>query len=105
MEQLLEAWQQVQAAPVEAPGTPHVWLDFKAPFADPPPVFVPKKPDPGPEPELVLPTDLQKPPVCQPPVPQVRHSVPPPSRDVEQYWWFFDAAAVELRPWSTVHIL
>jgi hypothetical protein len=72
MQQLQEAWQQVQAAPVEAAGTPHLWLDFKAPFADPPPVFVPPKPEPGPEPQLVLPTDLQEPPVYQPPVPQVR---------------------------------
>lgn len=71
LQQLQEAWQQVQAAPVEAAGTPHVWLDFKAPFADPPPVFVSKKPEPGPEPQLVLPTDLQEPPVYQPPAPQV----------------------------------
>ncbi|WIA16292.1 hypothetical protein OEZ85_012995 [Tetradesmus obliquus] len=70
LEQLREAWQQVQAAPIEAAGTPHVWLDFKAPFADPPPVFVPKKPEPGPEPQLVLPTDLQEAPLYQPPVPQ-----------------------------------
>ncbi|KAF6255522.1 hypothetical protein COO60DRAFT_203539 [Scenedesmus sp. NREL 46B-D3] len=70
LEQLHEAWQQVQAAPVAAAGTPHVWLDFRAPFADPPPVFVPNRPEPGPEPQLVLPPDLPQPPIYQPPVPQ-----------------------------------
>jgi hypothetical protein len=46
--QLAEQWAEVQGSEVDAvAGQPMVWLDFKPPFAEPPPVLIPPKPDLG----------------------------------------------------------
>jgi hypothetical protein len=71
LQELHQQWQQVQAAPVAASGLPHVWLNYKPPFAEPPPVFVPPKPEPGPEPGFMMPSDLQDLPAYQDPQLQV----------------------------------
>lgn len=71
LEDIHDAWKEVQLTPQTSSGVPAVWLDFKAPFAEPPPVLLPPKPQPGPEPEYQPPTDLQELPAWKPPVPQV----------------------------------
>lgn len=71
MGQLHDAWKEVQMTSPASTGDPAVWLDFKPPFAEAPPVLLPHKPDPGPEPELQPAADLQDLPVLQLPVPQV----------------------------------
>lgn len=46
--ELAEQWAEVQGSEVDAvAGQPMVWLDFKPPFAEPPPVLIPPKPDLG----------------------------------------------------------
>ena len=71
-QQLQEQWQQLQVdTPADdAAGVPLMWLDFKPPFAEPPPVLVPPKPELGEAPaiEAVL---LEELPLYQEPVLQL----------------------------------
>jgi hypothetical protein len=64
-QQLQEQWQQ--AGDDGTSGVPLVWLDFKPPFAEPPPVLVPPKPELGAAP-VMFDVLLEEVPVYQEPV-------------------------------------
>ncbi|GFR44718.1 hypothetical protein Agub_g6041 [Astrephomene gubernaculifera] len=66
------AWEEARSIGSDASGTPRMWLNFSAPFADLPPIMMPPRPEPGPEP---APADfpheqLEELPVFQAPTPQ-----------------------------------
>ncbi|EFJ42702.1 hypothetical protein VOLCADRAFT_97128 [Volvox carteri f. nagariensis] len=50
-----QAWEEVRSVASEASGTPRMWVNFTAPFAELPPIMMPTRPEPGPEP---LPEDF-----------------------------------------------
>ncbi|GIM02641.1 hypothetical protein Vretimale_7428, partial [Volvox reticuliferus] len=45
-----QAWEEARSVASEASGTPRIWVNFSAPFADLPPIMMPPRPEPGPEP-------------------------------------------------------
>ncbi|GLC39630.1 hypothetical protein PLESTM_000919800 [Pleodorina starrii] len=49
------AWEEARSVASEASGTPRMWVNFSAPFADLPPIMLPPRPEPDPEP---LPEDF-----------------------------------------------
>lgn len=40
------AWEDAQSVGSEASGTPRMWVNFSAPFADLPPIMMPPRPEP-----------------------------------------------------------
>lgn len=70
-EELHHAWKEVHSLVPAISGAPSIWLDFKAPFAEPPPVLLPPKPEAGPEPQYEPPGELLDLPAYKPPIPQV----------------------------------
>ncbi|KAG2495930.1 hypothetical protein HYH03_005861 [Edaphochlamys debaryana] len=75
------AWEEARSVASEASGTPRVWVNFNAPFADLPPIMLPPRPEPGPEP---VPEDFPHEPleelpafVAPTPLPEPVYEAPP----------------------------